>query len=284
MAPPTFSRLLASLGGSPWLESQVETVAALGRALGASLTILHVAPPGANAAAVHARVEAALALAGTTAEWVAAVDRSPHRTILREVERRGIDLLYAGAAAHEPLVKDLVGSTARRLARSARCSVLLDAAPVGRGGRFPLAVVAINLDPEGRQAAQFALALRRSGVVAEVHLVYEALPAPPSALRGDAQQAQAVLRARADAELRDFVAQLGPDARMARARVVEGRDLAGIAAYARKVEANLVLCRGPRARRFTFWRWFGSEHEALLTDLPSSLLLLRPEALARPKR
>lgn len=277
-----FERLLACLGGSPWLESQVETVAALVRALAAEATVLHVASPGVDPAPVRERVSRALAAAGLAAEVATVTDPAPDRAILREVDRRRADLLYAGAAPHESLVTDLVGSTARRIARSARCSVLLDAAPVGRGGTFRLAVVSVTFDEASRRTARAVLALRAQGVIRDVHLVHEALPAPASAVRSDSAQAHTLLRARADAALRDFVAGLGDEARGARVRVVEGRDHTGLLDHARQVAADLVVCRGPRARRFTFWRWFGSEHEALLTDLPPALLLVRPEAAPRP--
>jgi nucleotide-binding universal stress UspA family protein len=323
--------VLACLGGSPWLESQVETVAALVRALDARASVLHVAPrgrppggaPGADARAraggvaggvdggdplerrkesapkraetseVHARITAALAHHGLTADLATVSDDTPDRAILRAIEQRGIDLVYAGAAPHESLLRDLLGSTARRIARSARCSVLLDAEPVGRAGSFPVAVVAVTFDEESRAMARFVQSLARAGCVGAVHLVHEVLPAPASALRGDARSAWTITRARADAGLRDFAAALAhppptggaPAEPRLRPRIacVDGRDHSGVLEYAAKVDADLVVCRGPYARRFTFWRWFGSEFEALLTDLPSALLLMRGAGIT-PKR
>jgi nucleotide-binding universal stress UspA family protein len=297
--------VLACLGGSPWLESQVETVAALVRALDARASVLHVCPRARthgggtrasasgesadDSGAVHARIAAALARHGLAADLATVADDAPVRAILRTVEQQRVDLLYAGAASHESLVRDLLGSTARRIARSARCSVLLDAEPVGRAGSFKVAVVAVTFDEESRAMARFVQSLARAGFVGAVHFVHELLPAPASALRGDARSAWTITQARADAGLRDFAAAVAPTSppgatpHRPSIACVPGRDHSGVLEYATSVQADLVVCRGPRARRFTFWRWFGSEFEAVLTDLPSALLLMRA-AVPTPTR
>lgn len=266
-------RVLACVGASPWLEFQVETVVALARALNAEATLLHVSTRQTSAAGVRERIESALASLGASTEIALVSDDDPARAILREVSARGADLVYAGAAAHEPVLTDILGSTARRIAREARCSVLLDAAPSGRAGAFPTAVVSVRLDAPSRATAGFVLDLARARMIETVHIVHEIHPAPHSAMRSDSQGSWRITRARADAELREFVAGLDCSGVSVQSRCLEGRDQAAVVAFSRSLNADLVAYPGPRRRIRTIKRLFGDEYEALLTDLPSALLL-----------
>lgn len=270
-----FSRILACVGGSPWLESQVETVVRLCDALGAEIVFLHVTSPGADSSAVRSRIEAALATHSATAEICTVSSGGTDRAILREIHPRGVDLLYAGAAPHEPVLRDILGSTARRIARRARCSVLLDSEPRGRGGRFPTTVVSVRTDAASRRMVRFATGLVRAGMIDQLHIVREIEPVPPSVLRGSMAIASQIIRARSDAELREFVSTLADPAVPMKSLCIEGRDQSGVISYSESVDADLVICQGPTRRIRTLGRLLGNEHEALLTDLPSALLLMQ---------
>lgn len=274
-------RLLACVGSSPWLESQVETVARLAGALGSELTFLHVNLPGSDAAGVKARIETALSAHQTPAEVTTISSSRPDKTILREVTRRGVNLVYAGAAPHEPILTDIMGSTARRIARGARCSVLLDAAPQGRQGRFSTTVVAVQTDAASRSLLHLGVMLVNAGLVDTLHVVHEVQPAPHSAIRSDSEGAWQITRARADAELRELVSATELRGVTPRVACIEGREHAGVIAYAERVNADLLICPGPTRRIRTLGRLLGDEFDNLLTDLPSALLLAQPRHLGR---
>ena len=168
-----------------------------------------------------------------------------------------------------------MGSTARRIARAARCSVLLDTAPTGRKGVFRVAVVAVGMDRSSRAIVGFTLGLAAAGVIESVHIVHEIEPVPHSALRGDAAGAWRLTWATADAELREFVSSLADPTAPSRSLCVEGRDLSGVVAYSEQVGADLVVCAGPKRRIRALGRLVGHQLEALLTDLPSALMLVQ---------
>lgn len=277
--PPTTGpkqrhRVLGCVGASPWLSSQIRTLLRLAGALEAELVLLHVSLPGADAGEVRGRIEESLAQLGGTADILTASGRSPNKVILREVERRKIDLVYAGAAPHEPVLTDILGSTARRIARNARCSVLLDSARHRESDTFPIAVVATPLDESAVWMLGFAARLAEAGIVRTIHAVHEILPAPSSAVR-TSDAAWRINRARAEAEFRELISSIDLGGQPVRSACVEGRDLGGVVGYARAEGADLVICRGPRRRIQTLGRLIGDEYENLLTDLPSALLLLQ---------
>lgn len=277
-------RILACVGASPWLESQVETVAELAKALGAETTFLHVNLRGGEPGPVRKRIERALTTHGAVAEIAVVSSRDPGGVIIHEVARRGIDLVYAGAAPHEPVLRDILGSTARRIARGARCSVLLDASPSGRGGAFPTAVVSVRMNASSRAMAGFVLGLARAGLVGTVHVVHEIEPVPHSALRGDSEGAWRITRARADAELREFVSGIDCGGVPLRTLCLESRDHAGVVDYSKKVHADLVVCHGPRRRIRIVGRLLGDEYDTVLTDLPSALLLAQTRRAPRQEQ
>lgn len=270
-----FSRILACVGGSPWLESQVETVVRLCDAMSAETVFLHVTTPGTDSAPVRTRIEAALATHHARAEICTVASGGTDRAILREVHPRGVDLLYAGAAPHEPVLRDILGSTARRIARRARCSVLLDSEPRGRGGRFPTTVVSVRMDEASRRMVRFAVGLAKAGMIDHLHIVREIEPVPPSVLRGSMAVSSQIVRAQSDAELREFVSGVADASVPMRSLCVEGREQSGVVSYSETVDADLVICQGPTRRIRTLGRLLGHEHETLLTDLPSALLLMQ---------
>jgi nucleotide-binding universal stress UspA family protein len=186
-----------------------------------------------------------------------------------------VDLLYAGAAPHEPVLRDILGSTARRIARRARCSVLLDSEPRGRDGRFPTAVVSVRMDAASRRMVGFGVGLAKAGMIDRLHIVREIEPVPPSVLRGSTAVTSQIIRARSDAELREFVSAAAEAGVPLKTLCVEGRDQSGVISYSETVGADLVICQGPARRIRTLGRLLGHEHEALLTDLPSALLLMQ---------
>lgn len=269
-------RVLACVGSSPWLESQVETVARLAGALGSELTFLHVNLPGSDAAGVKARIETALSAHQTRAEVITISSSRPDKTILREVTRRGVNLVYAGAAPHEPILTDIMGSTARRIARGARCSVLLDSDPKGREGRFSTTIAAVHTDGASKSLLDQAAQLVRAGIISNLHVVHEVQPAPHSAIRADSSGAWQITRARADAELRELITSADLAGVPIKATCVEGRQNAGVINYAERYSADLVICLGPSRRIRTLGRLVGNPYETLLTDLPSALLLFQP--------
>ncbi len=143
-------RLLVAVDFSPISETVIEHAAALARALGAELTLLHVASPDpafvgfqAGPATVrddrartlrgeHRRLQesaAALREQGLAAKALL-VQGPTVATILEEAERLGASTILAGSHGHGALHRALLGSVSEGIVRGAACPIYL--VPAGR--------------------------------------------------------------------------------------------------------------------------------------------------------
>jgi nucleotide-binding universal stress UspA family protein len=273
--------VLACVGRAPWAGSQARTAAGLARALGLGLEFLHITPDAQPTQSVRDAVLTQAPGAGFTAVTHAG---GPDGVILAHAQRRQASLIYAGAAPRESLVTDLIGSTARRLARRARCSVLLDPARGREAERFDHALVLLSpgsVRPAGDEVTAMASALALGGCIGRLTYVLEHFDAvaaerltdaPPGSGEGGFHDSP--LRAE-EAGLADVVAGICPAGVPAEARCVEGRDGSGAAALAGQSGADLIIVRAPARVGSLLARFVSDPLQPLLAELPCAVLMVR---------
>jgi nucleotide-binding universal stress UspA family protein len=132
--PFRIARVLAPWNGRPYATEALLLARDLARSMGASLEVLHVAPPHGEERGLPAKLRARLGAVLGRGRWTARLRRGdPRRVILEEAKPGRYDLLVL-AAHRRPFSSDLVlGSTAERVLRHSRVSVLAVPSTENRG-------------------------------------------------------------------------------------------------------------------------------------------------------
>jgi nucleotide-binding universal stress UspA family protein len=130
--PPTFSRLLAGVDGSPRSEEAARQAARLAAALGAALEIVFVVDTGRpHREDVEREAEASLQRASALADEAGVgadariLSGDPSRSLLTEAAEEGVDLVCVGPDAGLIGGAIRIGQVAAHVLRESRCSVLV---------------------------------------------------------------------------------------------------------------------------------------------------------------
>lgn len=288
------AQIVVATDGSITSSEAVRFGATLAKALGGSLTLLHVVPTEVDHLAPFVREtcpprerragEALLRSAqGDVAEWGAqaavrlAVGR-PVEAILRAVREVRADMLVVGTRGRRGVARVFLGSVAEALAKVAPCPV----AVVREFGRASLGIgplVAPTDFSEGaadaaRTAARLA---RRLGVrVVLLHVLPEVV-----AQRGDDPKAtrreELKLRREAENRLRTVIETLDLDSGQGESILMTGVDVAGILHVAQKIDAGCIVM-GTRGLTGLPRVLLGSVTDQVLRQAPCPVLVVPPGA------
>ncbi|HZW10898.1 MAG TPA: universal stress protein [Phycisphaerales bacterium] len=279
-----FSRILACIAVSPHAPEVVREAAWLAGLCGGELAFVHA---GDDEELVRRTLSEALG-PGAGPPHLIARRGGPERVILAEAEAWGADLIFAGAVANAPLLRGVLGSVARRLARHADRSVYLSLHRAGEPTLDSMAI-AMNFDDDSRAAAQIGLGLARRASARAVHIVHEYDPrargAIDSVLAGsDQARYEQMVSGAQRFQLADAVQELDLGGISPRLACIEGQDLVQTTAYASDVGADLLVLAAPHQRIGLLDRFFGDPTETVLQRFPCSVLLVRRPGGPRPPR
>lgn len=281
-----FRRILACLAISPHAGEVVREAAWLAGLCGAELAFVHA---GDDEPLVRRTLAAALGPeAASPAPTVIVRRGGAERVILAEADAWGADLLFAGAVANAPLLRGVLGSVARRLARHADRSVYLSLHRAGEPALKSLAV-AMNFDDDSRAAAAIGLDLAHRAAARAVHFVHEYDPrargAIDSVLAGsDQARYEQMVSGSQRFQLADAVQGLDLRGLSPRLACIEGHDLVQTTDYASDVGADLLVLAAPHQRIGLLDRFFGDPTETVLQRFPCSVLLVRRSGAGRAAR
>ena len=284
-------------------DAAVRYVARLAAATSADLTIADViedVPPIARRllprswdlpalvrAQKQARIESRAALARRlgAAPKTVLLAGSPIKALAREVVRGGHDLLAVGAAP--PGTVQCVGASATRLLREVPCPVLL-VHPSRRRGR-PRILVAVDTGPwvsKGTGALTAKLietaiwfAEKHEG---ELHVLHSWVPYGERLIlragvtHGEAQQFLAGQREEAREDLERALAPFRAHIAPAGVHLVKGDPRVAIADFATSHRTDLLVV-GTVGRSGVAGRIIGNTAEAVLSQLPCSMLVVKPD-------
>jgi universal stress protein E len=285
-------------------DASVRYVARLAAATSARLTIADViedVPPIARRllprswnlpALVRAQKQARIESTAAVAQRLGAVPKtvlltgSPIKALVREVLRGGHDLLAVGAASSGSV--ECIGASATRLMREAPCPVLL--VHPARRWRRPRVLVAIDTGPwvSKRTSALTAKLIKTARWIAEkhggeLHVLHAWVPygermltragvSDAEARRFLAGQREEVRQEELEPTLAPFRAHISP----ARVHLVKGDPRVAIADFATSHRIDLLVM-GTVARSGVAGRIIGNTAEAVLTQLPCSMLVVKPD-------
>jgi nucleotide-binding universal stress UspA family protein len=268
-----FARVLACVALSPSTALVVSEARRLADACGSDLTFLHVGP---DLARVRDIVHETL---GPDVEVVARAGK-PERVILAEAKRLEADLVFAGALRSDPLLRGILGSLARRLARNADRSLFLSIHRFPPEGVARTVVASIAFDDRSRAMLQATLALVRRASTTTLHIVREYDPhstrmSETTGAGAGAERWEQILAAAQRFELANFLATFDLSGITFRAECIEGRGGEEVVRYAERVNADLLVIPAPERQLGFFDRFFGHPTETLLERFPCSVLLYR---------
>lgn len=293
MSPPTdrrgsvpFRRVLCAVAFSPRAPAVVAAAHRLSCRFGAELALVHA---GRDPVRSRERLLALLDAAGVAADGVAlhSARGRPDEVVCRLAATLPADLVVLGANEREPLLREVLGSVARRVARAAPCSVLLLTSPEDARRPFGTVVVTTAFDARSRRMLETAIALARHDGPGTLHVVREYDVHGARATLASAEQSATLhlqeRRWRTDEEcgLADFLDGFEiSDLRVERA-CLDGFEGAAAVEYAEAEGADLLVVPAP-ARPLSVWdRFFKHPAELVLQALPCALLLYREGAATR---
>ena len=286
-------------------DASVRYVARLAAATSARLTIADViedVPPIARRllprswnlpALVRAQKQARTESTAAIARRLGAVPKtvlltgSPIKALVREVLRGGHDLLAAGAASSGSV--GCIGASATRLMREAPCPVLL--VHPARRWRRPRVLVAIDTGPwvSKRTSALTAKLIKTGLWIAakhggELHVLHAWVPygermltragvSDAEAQRFLAGQRDEVRQEELEPTLAPFRAHMSP----ARVHLVKGDQRVAIGDFATSHRIDILVI-GTVARSGIAGHIIGNTAEAVLSQLPCSMLVVKPDA------
>ncbi len=286
MAGP-FRRIMVCVALSPHAGAIVRDAEWLARLCGAELAFVHA---GEEEADVRRIIRESLPESCPLAsEQVIVRPGGAERVILSEARRWDADLLFAGTLASGPIFSGVLGSVARRLARHADRTVYLSLHNGRTAPALRTLVMAMEFDAESSASAAVGVALARRVGTGAVHFVHEYDPrargAIESVLRGSEQvRYEQMLAGTQRFQLANAIEGLDLSGFESRLVCLEGKELTATTAYAREVNADLLVMPAPQHRLGLLDRFFGDPTETVLQRFPCSVLLVRGGAPNRGQR
>ncbi len=277
-----FKRMLFGFAFSPSLESNLHEVVRLTEFFGSELILLHV---GEKTEEKQRKIDSIVAAtsAPSRVQELHWIPGDPYTTLLNSTKDLSIDLLVLGAMQHESLFRFYVGSVARKLTRSVKCSVLLLIKPAVERVACKHVVVSGFKTPslpntlfEGFYAAQ-CLGANKATIVEEIanKTVKVSVDDDRSLLRN--LRRKRVLEAEEDRRVTELIDKL-PRALTSSINVqkqaIFGKRGYSIGHYAEVTRADLLVMDAP-AKTSVLSRIITQDVEFILSDLPSDLLICR---------
>ncbi|MDC0107094.1 universal stress protein [Flavobacteriaceae bacterium] len=207
----------------------------------------------------------------------------PITTLARASKEFDVDLLLLGALKRENVVKYYLGSIARKLTRKAPCSVLLMLNPSVDWSPYKHIVVNGFDSPQTQETVEAAFYIGKYLASDKITLVGEVSESRVTVSVNDDRSLRKVTlrKEKIDREEKmrfiDIIKKI-PDTITEglkyETQSIFGRRGYSIGHYARVVRADLLVMNAKEEQRF-FHRFFPSDLDHMLTEIPTDLLIIR---------
>ncbi len=206
-----------------------------------------------------------------------------HEVACRLAEEHDADLIISGALEREGVLEYYVGSTARRIARFARRSVLLLTAPSDAERPFRSVAARVDFNDDSKDALRYAVSFARRAGALTFHALHEyELPAlrlgldDSSDMREETEM-QEMLEMETTSHLRSFIEDIDFSGIELRIACLHGKRGYESAEYARREHIDLLITAAPRRRLGLLDKLFQHDVEYALESLPCAFLLHRDQ-------
>ncbi|MDH7514403.1 MAG: universal stress protein [Bacteroidota bacterium] len=219
------------------------------------------------------------------------IDPAKEETIVREgkvqevvyrtADEIGATLIVNGALEKEGVIGYYIGSTARRIARHARQSVLLVTEPSPEEHPFRSIAVSIDFDEVSRETLRYAASFAQRVGARSFHVIHE-YEAPALRLGLDdafdmreEREKDAILEIQTSTHLLNFIEGVDFSGLDLETVCLRGRRGFESAMYARTRRLDLLVTPAPQRKLGLFDKLFQHDVEYALEALPCALLLHR---------
>lgn len=203
--------------------------------------------------------------------------------ILEVSKQEDADLIVAGALERESLLKYFMGSVARKLSRSARCSMLMLTEPSLKSKGFNTIVVEGSDHFKTPTTIASAISLARNYHATNLYVVQEFDPQKLALIRSDElreNEADLLKEKLVDEEnrkLEEILSCNDCEGLSISINRFEGKPGYTITKYAREIQADLLVLNSPDKKMNILDRVFPHDIEFALSDLPCNLLVIHPK-------
>jgi nucleotide-binding universal stress UspA family protein len=274
---PVFHRAIVAIALSPHLPAILNQSSRLLASLGAETILLHVGP---DTAAARKKLKAAIETShyhGDSLPELIIRQGQPVDVIAEVARHHRADLIFAGAARKESLLRHFIGSVAHQLAQKAPCSLLLMTDQDSTPEPVERVHCAVEYDRAAHFTVEVAMGIARRLQSKELVLTHSFRVAEWEG-KGRSFPADEEIRRiyrRQDARLQRFLARYKMKGIRYRAQCFYERTFDSTLTFARDVNANLLVIPGPR-RHIGIWDRLLKDNIAhLLQSLPDAILLTR---------
>lgn len=203
------------------------------------------------------------------------------KTILSICKENIVDLLILGALKKESVLQHYVGSIARKISRTAKCSILLLPSPSEQPKAIKDIVIAINDAPKSplTLATSFYLStIENTGalyIVNEEYIpMFESAHADNCTDEEVEEKKKEAINERKEKTTKLITEISGSSALHIKQRVIFGKPGHSIQVFAKCKKPDLLLVNSPQKRLGLLDRIFPHNLEYLLEDLPCNLLIV----------
>jgi nucleotide-binding universal stress UspA family protein len=277
--PAVFKRIALAVAFSPTAPAMVAEANRLARACQAELLLIHV---GEKTPAQEARMHDLLAAQGinmqhTKVQWHTG---DPPRVLVETCRTSSVDLLVTGALRKENLLQYYVGTIARKVLRSAGCSVLTIVNPSLEERPWKNFVVNAEDSPFVEQAVRTACQLGQLTTGSWLHIVRElklyglTMAASDQYTEEEYEGARQNLVRQEIEKVEAILRRIPHDNLKVNIKVVSGKSGFELPKFAARKNADLLVIGAPPRRPSILDRLFPHDWEYILADLPCNLLIV----------
>lgn len=277
-----FKRIALAVAFSPTSRALLAETTRLAKAWGSELVLIHV---GKKEPVVEERMNELLRSQGLPPEQVAVqwLSGDPARVLMNTCRSSNVDLLVTGALKRENIVRYYVGSIARKVLRSARCSVLTIVNPALESKPWKNIVVNAEDSPFVEAAIRTAFEIAQMTQGSWVHIVKElklyglTMAASDQFTEEEYEDARQQLVKKEIEKVEALLQRIPHESVKVNIKIVSGKSGFELPRFAERKNADLVIVGAPARTSSIFDRIFMHDMEYILADLPCNLLVVHQQ-------
>jgi nucleotide-binding universal stress UspA family protein len=202
-------------------------------------------------------------------------------SIIRECEKKNVDLLISGALEKETLVKYYLGSVARKLMRKAPCSTLILKSPSLTPKKFNSFCVSTDYSIESEKAIRTAYSFALLEKAEQLNLVRDYnIPGLATAIidsgsMDEVEKEKSVWQEEEEQKMKLYIRELNLKELKINYCILYGKEGWESNKYVRENEFDLFVMSAPVKKSTFFDRLFPHEEQYSFENLPSNLLIVR---------
>ncbi len=275
-----FETIGVAIAFSPRLDAILGEAKILADNFGAQLLLMHI---GERTRTKEAKLDESFRKLGIDEKKTRVIwhEGNPVNTLLELCKLNIVDLLVVGALQKENMLKYYLGSVARKISRSAKCSVLLLTNPLKEGTRFKKLIVNGVENPKTIHTINTSvyfgkhMSAKFLTVATEVHQEGLAMTVANESTAGEASKLRKEFQEQELNKVHEIVTNIRErEGIEISEKLIKGKPGYAIRQYAESKKSDLLVINSPDQNYGIIDRIFTHDMEYILEDLPSNVLIV----------